>query len=238
MPLLSIMVGVSLANFAEKPIASQLEEGARLAGRGKGIDRVLGLNRVVFGTWFDGERNRDVECAVILTPGLLSRWLGHQQACGVKDIQTPWQRFAAQSKGKTLVFIRLASLNSIELTDGDESETGQPALFDDVSIAFGQMANRRLMPAQYEPMPLKRVQDILDRHAADVLKTTWDQVTSRVVAWPSAPSADSDSPIRWGKNRLVGFIAELPALTDQQYGAFQIQTGNVTRTVRFEMPKS
>ncbi len=238
MPFLSIMVGASLANFAEKPIASQLEEGAKIAAKGKGIERVLGLNRVVFGTWFDGERNQDVECAVILTPGLLSRWLGHQQACGALDAQKSWERFASQSKGKTLVFVRLASLNTMDLTDGDESETGQPGLLDEVSVGFGQMSNRRSLPAQFEPMPLKRVQDVQDRHAHDVLKTTWDQVASRVVAWPSAPAGDSDSPIRWGKNRLVGFIGELPDVSNLSFGAFRIQTGSVIRTVRFDMPKS
>ena len=238
MPLLSIMVGMGLANFAEKPISAELEAGAKLAAKGKGIDRALGLNRVVFGSWFNGERMLNVEQAVIMTPGLLSRWLGHQQATGEKATQTLWDRFAAQSKGKTLVFVRLASLNTLDLTDGDESETGNPGLFDQVNIGFAQTPNPKIGPARFEPLTLKRIQDIQDRHPHDVLKSSWDQVVSRVLAWPTSPAVDSDSPIRWGKNRVVGFLAELPALNEHRYGAFQIQTGSTIRTIRFEMPKS
>lgn len=233
-----MMVGLSLSNFNAKPIAEEMEIGAKLANKGKGVDRVLGLNRVTFGTWFDGERNRDVEVAILLTPGLLSRWLGHQQASGEKDIQCAWDRFASQAKGKTLVFIRLATLNTLDLTDGDESETGQPHLLDQVSIGFAQMPQRKATPPRFETLLLKRIQDVQDRHPHEVLRTTWDQVASRVVAWPAPSFADSDSPIRWGKNRLVGFLAELPNLNDLPFGAFQVQTGNVTRTIRFEMPKS
>jgi hypothetical protein len=238
MPLLSIMVGLTLANFAERPIASEILLGARLAEKGKGIDRVLGLNRVVFGTWFDGERNRDVETAVIMTPGLLSRWLGHQQASGEKEIQTPWDRFAAQSKGKTLVFIRLATLNTLDLTDGDESETGMPELLDNVIIGFAQSPTRKTIPTKFEPLLLKKIQDIQARHPHEVLQTTWDQVASRVLAWPTTPASDPDSIIRWGRNRLVGYLAELPVKDNLNYGALQIQTGNAVRTIRFEMPKS
>jgi hypothetical protein len=238
MPLLSTMVGLVLTNFGDKPIADEIKAGARLATHGKGIDRVLGLNRVVFGSWSNGERMLNVEQAVIMTPGLLSRWLGHQQACGEKEIQSSWTKFATQSNGRTLVFFRLATLNTMDLTDGDESETGQPHLFDQVTIGFGQSPNRRAGPARFVGLTLKRIQDIQDRHPQDVLKTSWDQVVSRYIAWPAAPYSDADSTIRWGKNRLVGFISELPAQTDARYGAFQIQTGSAVRTIRFEMPRS
>jgi len=238
MPLLSTMVGLVLTNFGDKPIADELKAGARLAAYGKGIDRVLGLNRVVFGSWFNGERMLNVDHAVIMTPGLLSRWLGHQQACGDKDIQSSWTKFAAQAKGRTVVFIRLSTLNTMDLTDGDESETGQPELFDDVRIGFGQSPNRRADPARFVGLTLQRVQDVQGRHPHEVLKTSWDQVVSRYIAWPASPNADPDSPIRWGKNRLVGFIAELPSLSDSRFGAFRIQTGSAIRTIRFEMPKS
>lgn len=238
MPLLSIVLGLSLAHFSGKPVAEEVEKGAKVAAQGKGIDRVLGLNRVSFGSWFDGQRMLNVEQAVIMTPGLLSRWLGHQQVCGLKDIQPVWDRFAAQSNGRTLVFVRLATLNTLDITDGDESETGNPALLDQVTIGFGQMSNRKMTPAQFELLSLRSIQDVQARHPHEVLRTTWDRVVSRVVAWPSEPSADEDSSIRWGRNRLVGFLAELPAVSKLPFGAFQIQTGGATRIVRFEMPKS
>ncbi|MEI7578307.1 MAG: hypothetical protein WCK51_15570 [Armatimonadota bacterium] len=238
MAILLTIVGLGLSNFSGKPIASEMEVGARLAKKGKGIDRVLGLNRVVFRSWFDGERMVDVEHAVIMTPGLLSRWLGHQQACGEKEIQPAWDRFASQSHGRTLVFFRLATLNTLDLTDGDESDTGQPSLFDEVEIGFGQTTNRKAGPARFAPLVLKSIQDIQDRHPRDVLKTSWDQVVSRVVAWPTLPLPDLDSPIRWGRNRVVGFLAELPTITDTHYGAFQIRYAGRNRVVRFELPKS
>jgi hypothetical protein len=238
MPILLTIIGLGLAHFAGKPIASEMEAGARLAKKGKGIDRVLGLNRVVVRSWFDGERMVDVEHAVIMTPGLLSRWLGHQQACGEKVIQPTWDRFASQSQGKTLVFFRLATLNTFDLTDGDESETGQPSVLDHIEIGFGQTENRKAGPARFAPLLLKCIQDVQDRHPKDVLKTSWDQVVSRVVAWPTAPLPEQDSLIRWGRNRVVGYLAELPPLTESPYGAFQIRYSGSTRVVRFELPKS
>lgn len=238
MPFLPMIIGASLATFGEKPIAADVAAGAEIARKGKGIDRVLGLNRVTFGTWFNGERNQDVEVAVILTPGLLSRWLGHQEATGLVDTKNPWSKFAAQSNGKTLVFIRLASLNSIDPTDGDESETGQPTKLDDVKIGFAQTASRKTTPTIFQPLLLKRVQDLQARHPEEILKSTWDQVASRVLAWPSSPQADPESAIRWGRNRLVSFIAELPPVEPKGFGCFQIDTGGTIRTVRFEMPRS
>lgn len=221
--------------FSSEPIDAEVRVGAELARKGRSIQQALGANRVVLGRWFDGNEKREVEEAVLITPGLASRWLGH---IGRSDSTEVYRAIAKQQHGRVIAFIRLARLNTIDFADGDEVDTAKPEMLDGVKIEFGESTSKRTPPT-WAPVVLTKIEDRLDRHPHDFFKVTWDQLFSRAMTWPTPNGVAAPDPlIRWGRNRVVSYIAELPFVPKTPFAGFRITEPDRVRTVTFEVPKS
>lgn len=221
--------------FGEAPIAAEFAEGQKIYAKKKGIDRTEKDARVVIGNWFDGERLQVVEEAVFLTPGLLSRWLGYQQASGTskEDVDRSWKQFTAQFEKQPSTFIRLARLDTVDPVDGNVEATANPTSLDDVKIDVRQIGK------DWQKVNYRVVQDLLERNPTEVLRETWDQVLAKFSAWPSEATTNELMPlIRWGKNRRVSLIAETPKLEPGSKCELKIVEKDRTRTIRFTYPKS
>jgi hypothetical protein len=221
--------------FGESPIEAEFLEGQKIYARKKGIDRTEKDARVVIGNWFDGERLQVVEEAVFLTPGLLSRWLGYQQASGTskEDVDKSWQQFTSQFAKRPSTLIRLARLDTVDPIDGNVESTASPTSLDDVKIDVRQVGK------DWKKLNYRVVQDLLERNPSEVLRETWSQVLAKFAAWPCEPTTNDLMPIlRWGKNRRISLIAETPELEAGSKCELKIVEKDRTRTIRFTYPKS
>ncbi len=221
--------------FGESPLPADFDEGQKIYNRKKGIDRTEKDARIVIGKWFDGDRVRDVEEAIFLTPGLLSRWLGYQQASGnTKDSVTKaWKQYSTQYAAKSLTLIRLARLGTVDPVDGDVQYSTRVDALDNVRIEMRQEGQ------EWQPVSYRVVQDIQERQPADVLRETWDQVLAAFSAWPSAPSGNSLMPeVKWGMNRRVSLLAETPTEPLGSKCELRFVEKDRTRVIPFTYPKS
>lgn len=223
------------SGFGDSPIPAEFEEGQKIYSRKKGIDRTEKDARVVIGKWFDGDRTQNVEEAIFLTPGLLSRWLGYQQASGnTKDSVTQaWKQFSTKYASKSVALIRLARLGTVDPVDGDVQYSTKPEAIDNVRIEMREEGR------EWQSVTYRVVQDIQERQPSDVLRETWDQVLAACSAWPSTPSSNSLVPeVRWGQNRRVSLLAETPSEPLGSKCEFRIVEKDRTRVIPFTYPKS
>lgn len=221
--------------FGEAPIPAEFEEGRKVFHRKKGIDRTEKDARIVIGKWFDGDRVQIVEEAVFLTPGLLSRWIGYQDASGMPKEVTDnrWKQCSNQFSDKNLALIRLARLGTVDPHDGDVENYAAIEALDSVQFEM------KAVGKEWQKVSFKMVQDIQDRQPADVLKETWDQVLAKFTAWPGTPTAnDLVSEIRWGRNRRVSMLAEVPTMDPGSKCQLKIIEKDRTRVIPFTYPKS
>ena len=232
-PLLCFVA--SFNAFGEAPIAAEFTEGQKIFAKKKGIDRTEKDARIVIGKWFDGDRLQPVEEAVFVTPGLLSRWLGYQQASGTspEDVKSSWLKCSSQFSNKVVTLIRLARLCTVDMVDGDVDSSAKPAALDSIKIQIRQIGK------PWEAITYRTVQDILERRPEDVLKETWDQILAKFTAWPSqATENDLNPEIRWGLNRRVSLIADTPTLGAGSKCEMKIVDKERTRVIPFNYPKS
>ena len=217
------------------PIVFDLNEGQQIFRRGQAINQTERDARIVIGKWFNGEQTVVVEEAVFITSGLLSRWLGYQNAAGTSndDIQNSWSKSHAQFSSKPIALIRLARLCTVDPIDQDLDNSGIPEALDDVSIQIHQQGK------PWTTMTVQTVQDIQQRRPDEVLKETWDQVLAKFTAWPAKPTVNELIPaIRWGKNRRVSLVAETPIFPGGSKCEMKIVEKDRTRIIPFRYPKS
>ena len=223
------------SEFGTAPISAEFEEGQKVFKHKKGIDRTEKDARVVIGKWFDGDRLQLVEEAIFVTPGLLSRWLGYKEASGTAkdEVQASWKQCSAQFTGKTVTLIRLARLGTVEPHDGDTTDTAKTDAIDNPKIEIRQVGK------EWHKMTYHVVQDLLDRHPADVLKETWDQILAKFTAFPSTPTENDLMPeLRWGRNRRISMLTEVPTLDPGSKSELKIVEKDRTRVIAFDFPKS
>jgi len=221
--------------FGNTPIPAEFEEGQKIFKRKKGIDRTEKDARIVIGKWFDGEQMQNVEEAVFLTPGLLSRWLGFQTASGIpkETVENSWKQCTAQFSGKSLAIIRLARLGTVDPHDGDVENVAAIEAIDNVQFEM------KTIGKEWQKISFHIVQDLQNRQPTDVLKETWDQVLAKFTAWPSTPTTNElVSEIRWGRNRRLSFLAEVPTLDAGSKCELKIVEKDRTRIIPFTYPKS
>lgn len=221
--------------FGSAPQATEFAHGQKIYHMNKGIDRAQGDARIVLGNWFDGERTQVVEELDFLTPGLLSRWLGYQEASGTpKDkIDSAWKNFSEQFKGKSMALVRLARLGAIDIVDGDLDDHAVISALDSVKLEM------RTKKGEWQEVKYRVIQDLQARQPHEVLRDTWDQILAKFSAWPSTPTADDlISEIRWGNNRRVSFLAEVPQYEPHASCEIRIIEKDRTRTIPFYYPKS
>jgi hypothetical protein len=232
-PLLCFVAFSGTFGFA--PNEAEIQEGKRIYGRKKGIDRTELDARVVIGKWFNGESTQTVEEAIFITPGFLSRWLGYQQAAGTpsEETQSAWIKCSGQFSNKSIVVIRLARLCTVDFIDGDIDNSAKPDCLDNVTFQIRQAAK------PWIPVKYRTVQDIQQRRPEEVLKERWDEILAKFTAWPSKPTENDLIPdIRWGLNRRVTYIAETPAIEANSLCELKIVEKDRTRTIAFRYPKS
>lgn len=232
----SLMCFVAFSNtFGDTPIASEFNEGKHIFKLRKGIDRTEKDARIVVGKWFDGEHLQPVEEIVFVTPGLLSRWLGYQQSSGTTDegVVSSWKKCTAQFSGKTLALVRLARLCTVDMIDGDVDNSAKPTALDSIKIQIRQIES------SWKDVSYRIVQDVQQRRPEEVLKETWDEILAKFTAWPSKPTENDLMPaIRWGLNRRVSLIAEVPSLDAGSKCELKIIEKDRVRVVTFNFPKS
>ncbi|MBS1700972.1 MAG: hypothetical protein JST12_04870 [Armatimonadetes bacterium] len=232
---LTLCFAAAISGFGTAPIPTEFAEGQKVFHRKKGIDRTTGDAGVKIGEWFDGDRKQVVEEAIFLTPGLLSRWLGYQAASGTADeeIQNSWKACTDQLQDQSLAFIRLSRLGTVDPVDGNVEDTANIEALNTVRFDIRQDGK------SWQKLDFKVVQDVQDRWPTDVLKDSWDQVMAKLMAWPSTPTNNElVSQIRWGRNRRISVLAEVPAISANAKCELRITESDRTRTIKFRYPKS
>lgn len=222
-------------DFDKAPIAKDVELGKKVFAQHQGIDRTQKDARAVIGQWFDGDRTRVVEEVDFLTPGLLSRWLGYQTATGVpkSQIDSAWEHCSQQLNGRSLALIRLARLCKVDYIDGEVDGSGKPEALDQVQVFMREVGG------EWQEVKLQVVQDIQARQPTEVLADTWDQVVAKFIAWPSEATHEDLMPdLRWGKNRRISYLADVPALGAGKKCECKIVEKDRIRTIPFDFPKS
>lgn len=156
------MLAASLAilswGFSEGPIAEQVELGKKVAGRydqdhwqrqlhvlpsskRADISEIFGADRKPIGRWNEGVRKLDVEWVFLLSPELMSRWLGYlSMAEGWIDgeIERRWYSIRQKLDGRPVFVVVLSSFPKKELFGLDSDTPSNPETLDNVVFRFEQ----------------------------------------------------------------------------------------------------
>lgn len=216
-----------------EPDLRQIESGAKIFKSRKGTESLDQDARTVIGRWFDGSKKVGVEEVVVVSPGLLSRWLGFQ-GLSIEESRNAWQRFWKQSQGKTLLFVRLSRLDFVDWHDGDTPQSAHPEALDQVKFFFNEGG------VEWKAASVVKIQDLQDRSPQLVLRDRWDEVIASQLAWPGMPTQfPLVSEIRWGKNRRVGYLVDYPgAFVPFKKLGLKVQESDRTRLFNLKFPKN
>ena len=221
--------------WPEAPIFSEMALGARAAKIKKGVDRVQGKDRIVIGKWADGVRSREVEEVVLLTPSLLSRWLGwlaFHQAWSAADVSKKWQVLRARFGEKPLMVVRLALYERNDAFELAEISRPRPSDLEDVGfqwIAPGASLDpksRPLFPPDNAakadgPSVTLDFSCVLDRWGRDPSNLNsipwWASTTDWSDLWPTGYQPPQWDGLQRGLNRLKVFVVQAPPTQDNMF---------------------
>ena len=110
---LTLLLAQMAGQEADLPIKAELIRGERIYRAGKGIDRTLMEDRIGLGTWFDGTSKREFNQAILVTPEMLSRWLGYLNAkerWSLEELSRRWIASKRLIDGRMVVIVDLYAL--------------------------------------------------------------------------------------------------------------------------------
>lgn len=125
-------------SFPVAPISSELLRGEAVYLAGAPIEKTEIEDRQGIGSWFDGSHSREVEEAIWVSPGMVSRWLGYQRA---KEKWTPveqldrWNAVRNELDGKLTFVVRLSSFAKQDPLEFGDTPPGTLAAVTDVKFA-------------------------------------------------------------------------------------------------------
>lgn len=235
--LLATLVVSGQNPWPAKPIEIDFALGAKVSKIHKGVDRVIGPDRIVIGKWTDGTRSKDVEEVVLMTPSLMSRWLGwlaDREALPATQIAVRWQDMRKTFGEAPTVIVRLALF---ERNDGLElADISRPSLTELESVNFKWVPS-----AGTGETALPVGQLMLDRWGQEPTKLNsipwWASSEQWRLLWPSGYEAPTWDGLQRGWNRLKVYAVQLPASAGVNFefgGKLVVQKGS--RTLQGEIP--
>jgi len=213
------------------PIQLDFDRGAKVSKIRKGVDRVIGLDRVVIGKWTDGIRSKDVEEVVLMTPSLMSRWLGwlaQRESLSAVQISERWEGMQAAFGTVPTVIVRLALYernDALELAD-----ISRPNLTELESVSFRWVPN-----GGSSETPTLANQLMFDRWGTEPTKLNsipwWASSEQWRLLWPTGHQTATWDGLQRGWNRLKVLSVKLPSDTGFNFetgGTLVVQKGSKT----------
>ncbi len=134
--------------FPTVPIASEVEGGRQSAAKGRPLDAIFQKDRKAIGKWSNGGVATAVEHVILLSPSLVSRWLGYlerKQWWDATEKQVRWNLLKYDLDGRLTFLVRLSAYPKRAVADLSEEISAKVENVSQVSLvvtAGGQKIDR------------------------------------------------------------------------------------------------
>lgn len=208
-------------NFAETPVAAMVAEGRAKARVGKPRDpltkiirgpvqseitSILGQESKTIGTWTNGSSKQSVEHATWISPELVSRWLGFNEAREFWDqdvLPTKWQMVRHKMSGKLNFVVELSAFPKLPFQGTGEYQKPRFDSYDNVRFVLTS-------DGRFWNMNARQIRQIQGRKQADVDHWPWWLDTPISACLATEHDTPPDPPLPFGDFNRTYYWVDLP----------------------------
>lgn len=208
-------------NFAETPVAAMVAEGRAKARAGKPRDpltkiirgqvqseitSILGQECKTIGTWTNGSSKQSVEHATWISPELVSRWLGFNEAREFWDqdvLQTKWLMARHKISGSLNFVVELSAFPKLPFQGTGEYQKPRFDSYDNVRFVLTN-------DGRHWNMNSRVIRQMQGRQKADIEHWPWWLETPIGACLATEHDTLPDAPLPFGDFNRTYYWVEIP----------------------------